>query len=344
MWDVGSRITSRIKAISQRTGKFSLVLTCCILNGMEIHLLETKFHKPAPRPDFVRRLRLIDKLNRYHQYALTLISAPAGFGKTTLVGCWLASLTEQTAWISLDENENDPTSFFAYFFTACSQFELQPGRTCLEMLQSVVSPPNNELVSCFINDLIRTEQKFILVLDDYHWIKNPEIHAALTFLLDNTPPNLHLVIISRTEISLPVARLRSKNQLLELTEADLRFTWAEAETFLNQTMGLGLSGEQITDLKTKTEGWITGLQLAALSLQNRTDAGCLVNTISGDSRYVADLSPRPTRSAGCLTAPSISPLNRCLTCTSATTLPPTLCPPPMKSKGRGRGSITGKSG
>lgn len=255
---------------------------------MRMPLLQTKLHMPPLRAELVRRSRLTDRLEDQPGRKLTLISAPAGFGKTTLAGCWLAQQAKPVAWVSLDENDNDPIRFFSYAITALHQTAPDIGRKALEMLQSSDTPSYNTLLAYLINDLAQSENTLTLVLDDYHLIDNGEIHTALTFLLDNLPSQLHLALISRAEPPLPIAKLRSKNQLVELHAPDLRFTWAEAETFLNQVMRLGLSGEQITQLESHTEGWITGLQLTALSIKDTTDAAKLIETIAGGNRFITD--------------------------------------------------------
>ncbi|MCB0047390.1 MAG: hypothetical protein KDD92_18335 [Caldilineaceae bacterium] len=192
------------------------------------------------------------------------------------------------AWLSLDEADNDAQRFFVYLITALNRNDSVIGKTSLEMLQTHKAPAVATLFSHLINDLAQSSEQHVLALDDYHLIQNKTIHDALAFLLENQPPQLHLVMISRTEPPLPLAKLRAKNQLVTLGANDLRFTRSETETFLNQTMKLGLTDEQVTQLDAKTEGWITGLQLAALSLQSADDADRLVRTLTGDNRYVAD--------------------------------------------------------
>lgn len=258
----------------------------CYTSGMIAPLLLTKFHIAAPRADLVPRLRLLEQMETSGK--LSLICAPAGFGKTTLASCLLAQQNCRVAWLSLDEADNDLQRFFTYFISALNRIDPSIGQTSLEMLQLPDTPAFATLLSHLINDLAQSAHDYILALDDYHLIQNQGIHKAFTFLLENQPPQLHLVIISRVEPPLPLVKLRAKNQLVELNTNDLRFTQAETEIFLNQTMKLGLSEEQIAQLESKTEGWITGLQLVALSLKNTADANRLVQTLAGDHRYVAD--------------------------------------------------------
>ena len=251
-------------------------------------LLATKLFIPPLRDRLISRPRLIQLFHNSHSRKLTLISAPAGFGKTTLTSCWLSQQNRPVAWVSLDKSENDPVLFFSYFLTALQQINAQIGRTGLDMLQSSEPPDYQALIISLINDLIQIDQSLILVLDDYHLIEAREIHDALTFLIENQPPQLHLTIISRTNPPLPIAKLRAKNQLVEVSSQDLRFTQVEAEQFLNELMQLNLSLDDVVELEKHTEGWITGLQLTALSLQNAPSAASLIKHISGDDRFIAD--------------------------------------------------------
>ena len=251
-------------------------------------LLQTKLYLPSICSDVVSRGRLTTRLSQSKRNKLTLISAPPGYGKTTLASCWLAQQDQPVAWVSLDESDNDPVRFFSYLITALHQTNASIGKTCLEMLQSPNPPPYETLTTSLINDLVTSDQGFILTLDDYHLIETREIHDSLTYLLDNLPSNLHLVIISRAEPPLPIAKLRAQSQLSELHAADLRFTQTEAATFLNQVMGLGLSDDEIAMLKAQTEGWIIGLQLTALSLKDTSGTERPIHRISGDDRYIAD--------------------------------------------------------
>lgn len=252
-------------------------------------LLQTKLHIPHLRWEFVRRSQLIDLLKTHQHKKLTLITAPAGFGKTTLATCWLTQQNSPVAWVSLDESDNDPIRFFLYVITALNRASAAGiGQKALDLLESSDPVSHNTLLAYLINDLVQLDSNLILALDDYHLIHTGKIHDALAFLLDNQPTQLHLVLISRAEPPLPLARLRSKHQLAELQTVDLRFTRAETELFLNQTMHLGLSNQQISELETQTEGWVTGLQLVALTIKNAGDAGKLIDHISGSNRYIAD--------------------------------------------------------
>jgi LuxR family transcriptional regulator, maltose regulon positive regulatory protein len=224
---------------------------------------------------------------------LTLISASAGFGKTTLVSEWVAGCGRPVAWLSLDEGDNDPTRFLTYLVAALQTAALQTnaaniGAGVLDALQSPQPPPIESILTTLINEIAAIPDHFVLILDDYHVIDAKPIDQALTFLLEHLPPQMHLVIATREDPSLPLARLRVRGQLTELRAADLRFTPAEAAEFLNRAMGLNLSAEDMAALETRTEGWIAGLQLAAVSLQGRDDPSAFVHAFSGSHRFVLD--------------------------------------------------------
>ena len=256
---------------------------------MKMPLLQTKFHIPPVRRELVHRARLIDLLKTRQQHKLTLLTAPAGFGKTTLAASWLSEQECPVAWVSLDESDNDPIRFFSYVISALDGVTaVRIGQTALNLLHSSEPASPNTLLAYLINDLVNLNADLILALDDYHRIEAKEIHAALAFLLDNQPPKLHLVLISRTEPPLPLAKLRARHQLAELQTFDLRFSHDEIDQFLNQTMHLGLSAQQVTKLGMQTEGWVTALQLVALTVANSSDAGRLIDNITGDNRYIAD--------------------------------------------------------
>ena len=225
---------------------------------------------------------------------LTLISAPAGFGKTTLLSEWAAGCDRPVAWVSLDKSDNDPTRFWAYFVAATQTVYADAGEAALAALRSPHPSPIEVLLTGLINEITAIPGPFVLVLDDYHVIFEQQIHDALTFLLDNLPPQMHLVLSSRANPPWPLARMRVRRQVTELRAGDLRFTPEEAAAFLNGVMGLGLSAEDVAALDARTEGWIAGLQLAALALQGtlsvqgRKDATTFIRAFSGSSPLGTD--------------------------------------------------------
>jgi LuxR family maltose regulon positive regulatory protein len=251
-------------------------------------LLLTKLYVPPPRPNIILRPRLIERLNEGLRRKLTLISASAGFGKTTLVSEWLAGCGRPVAWLSLDEGDNDLARFLAYLIGALQTLETNVGKGAMGMLQGSQSPPTEVVLTTLLNEIAAIPDNFILVLDDYHMIDSEPIDQALTFLLDHMPPQMHLVIATREDPSLPLPRYRVRGQLTELRAADLRFTPEEAGGFLNQMMNLNLSVENIAALETRTEGWIAGLQLAALSMQGREDIAGFIQAFTGSHRFVLD--------------------------------------------------------
>jgi LuxR family transcriptional regulator, maltose regulon positive regulatory protein len=284
---------------------------------MSYPLLQTKFYLPAARPALVRRSHLIERLGSGSNRPITLVSAPAGFGKTTLVSEWvsnfgfpifdfrLASTAEETsqnpkskiqnrvAWLSLDEDDNEPVRFLTYLIAALQTCLPTIGESALALLDAPQAPPAKLILTQLINDLgthtgSLSTGPLCLVLDDYHLITSPAIHEALSFFIDHLPATLHLVISSRVDPPLPLARWRVRNQLREIRAADLRFLPEEADAFLNQAMGLALSNREIAQLTARTEGWIAGLQLAALSLQGRRDAGNFIQQFTGSNTYIID--------------------------------------------------------
>jgi LuxR family maltose regulon positive regulatory protein len=220
---------------------------------------------------------------------LTLVSAPAGFGKTTLLAQWLAESGTPAAWVSLGPEDNDPTSFLSYLIAALQTLDAQLGTTALALLRTSQPPPPEVVLAVLTNDLAGREAgDFALVLDDYHVITDEHIQRGMTFLLKHLPPQLHLILAARADPSLPLARLRAQGQLTEVRTADLRFEAAEVNTFLQGVMGLDLPPEAIAILESRTEGWIAGLQLAALSLQCRADVSAFLAAFSSSHRYVLD--------------------------------------------------------
>jgi len=257
---------------------------------MYVPILATKLYVPPPRSKIVLRPRLIERLNEGLSASrkLTLISAPAGFGKTTLISEWAAGGDQKVAWLSLDEGDNDPACFLTYFISALQTIAANIGKGALVVLQSPQPPSTESILTTLVNEINTVPDNFILVLDDYHVIDSKPVDEALTFLLKHLPPQMHLVITTREDPHLPLARLRARGQLTELRAADLRFTPAEAAEFLNQVMGLNLSAEDAAMLETRTEGWVTGLQLAALSMQGRQDTASFIKSFTGSHHFVLD--------------------------------------------------------
>lgn len=257
---------------------------------MSAPILATKLYVPALRAGVVSRPWLIERLDAGLDGKLTLVSAAAGFGKTTLVSTWIAGCGLPAAWLSLDEGDSDPTRFLAYLIAALQTVAPQVGQGALAALHASQPqpPPAEAILTAVLNDIAALPDRFILVLDDYHAIDAPAVDQALAFLLQHLPPSLHLVIATREDPPLPLARLRARSQLTELRAAELRFTPAEAAEFLNDTMGLNLSPDEMAILEARTEGWIAGLHLAALSMQERTDTAAFVEAFSGSHRFVLD--------------------------------------------------------
>ena len=253
-------------------------------------LLRTKLFVPPLRPKLVPRPQLIERLNQGLQlgHKLTLVSAPAGFGKTTLISSWIRQLDMPEAWLSLDEGDNEPNRFVFYMIAALREAYSELGESAVTLMQSPQPPPTETLLTLLINDLAKLTARVILVLDDYHVIQNLEIHKTITFLLDNQPPRMQLVIISRSDPVFPLHRLRGSGQMIGIYVRDLRFTGTEVASFLNETMGLSLSPEEVATIERRTEGWVAGLQLAALSMQEMPDPSGFVRVFAGDDRYISD--------------------------------------------------------
>jgi ATP/maltotriose-dependent transcriptional regulator MalT len=255
---------------------------------MPTPLLTTKLYIPPLRPNVVSRSRLIERLNEGLHRKLTLISAPAGFGKTTLLSAWVEGIDRQVAWLSLDEGDSDPARFLTYLVAALQTIAPNIGEGVLGVLQSPQPLPIETILTALLNEITTIPDHFVLVLDDYHVLDAKSIDHALTFLLEHLPPQMHLVIATREDPQLPLARLRALDKLTELRVADLRFTPPEAAGFLNQVMGLDLSAEDITALETRTEGWIAGLQLAAISMQGHKDTTSFITSFTGSHHFVLD--------------------------------------------------------
>jgi len=276
-------------------------------------LLETKFYVPRPRRRLIARPRLIERLNQGAESKLILISAPAGFGKTTLLAAWLAASPDgrrTAAWLSLEQSDNQPTSFWTYLIGALQTVAPGVGVGALSTLQST-QPPIEVVLASLLNDLSALSYEIVLVLDDYHVVDASDVHDGVVFLLDHLPPQLHLVITSRADPPLRLARLRARGELAEIRAGDLRFTPDEAATYFNEVMGLDLEAREIAVLESRTEGWIAALQLAALSMQGRRDVADFVAAFAGDDRYIVDylveevLQRQPERIRGFLLQTSV---------------------------------------
>jgi len=277
-------------------------------------LLETKFYVPKLRRGEVARQRLVERVSRGVESKLTLISAPAGFGKTTLLAEWLAAAPAgrpSVAWLSLDQADNHPGSFWTYLITALRRVAPGIGASALALLQEPQPPPIETVLAPLLNELGAESKDIVLVLDDEHMVDAHDIHAGVAFLLERLPPRTHLVIATRADPALPLARLRGRGELVEIRATDLRFTPDEAATYLNDVMGLELTARDIAALEGRTEGWIAALQLAALSIQGRNDITGFIAGFAGDDRYIVDylveevLQRQPERVRGFLLETSI---------------------------------------
>jgi len=257
---------------------------------MSAPLLATKFYIPPGRAELIARPRLTGRLlaGLGQPRTLILLSGPAGSGKTTLLSAFVADVEQPVAWLSLDEGDNDPRHFWRYLLAACDSARPGVGQAALEVLEAPQVPAEDTIPTMLINELARQEGTLLLVLDDYHLIHNPAIHAGLSFLLEHLPDNLHLAISTRIDPPFPLARYRARHRLLEVRAQDLRFSREEAAEFLNRTMALNLSATDVAALEARTEGWAAGLQLAALSLRGRSDISAFVHSFTGSHLYVAE--------------------------------------------------------
>ncbi len=252
------------------------------------HFISSKFHAPAPPQNHVSRTRLIHLLQDGLDYghALTLISAPAGYGKSALVVEWLQQSELTVSWLNLDEADDDPTRFLLYFIAALQELNASIGTELSAVLRAGQLPPAELLVTVLANELINTKNSFICILDDFQSIQEKFTLDFLHGLLSHALPNFHLVLISREDPAIPLARLRARNQMTELRASELRFTLAEINLLYLQQMNLQLSKSDLALLEQRTEGWIAGLQLAGLSMQGRTNLSHFVASLSGNHRYI----------------------------------------------------------
>src|SRR6266487_862797 len=254
----------------------------------EPQLLVTKFTIPPLRAQLLPREQLIAVLNQSRSFPLILLSASAGFGKTTLLSAWASQSTSQVAWLSLDDQDNDPTRFWTYVIAALRHSGSPVGEATLAMLHSPQPALLTSALTALINELAALAQDTVLILDDYHVIREQAIHESLQFVLDHLPSCVHLLLASRADPQLPLARLRARGQVVEIRETELRLSDVEAATFLRQVMNFALTAEEISRLETRTEGWIAGLQLAALSTRRHADVSAFLQAFTGSHRLILD--------------------------------------------------------
>lgn len=252
-------------------------------------LIPTKLHGPRVRPELVARLHLTQRLEDGLWKKLTLVSAAAGSGKTTLAAQWMKDSPTLVAWLSLDEADNDPARFLTYLVAALRTVKPRLGEGIEALLQAPGRvDPEQLLTNLVVIPLVQEPDPLVLVLDDYHVLDNPVVHQAVTWLLDHLPPRLHLLVTTRRDPPLALARLRVRDELNEFRAEDLRFSQAEAGTFYNQVMRLGLAPADVAALEARTEGWAAAIQLSALSLKDQTDKHAFIDALSGHQRPFAD--------------------------------------------------------
>jgi len=257
---------------------------------MPVPILQTKLYIPMPARERVARERLLECLDTgiHLGHRLILVSAPAGFGKTTVVSDWIRQRDIQAAWLSLDENENDPIRFLIYFITALQQIDVTLGEDVISILDSSQPPPVETALTALLNQITGLPGQIVLVLDDYHLIENRAIQNGVAFFVENLPHQVHLLIVSRADPPLPLARFRARGQMTELRVANLRFTEEEISSFFKQVLGFDISLDHLRSLGTRTEGWIAGLQMAALSMRSKPNIDEFVREFSGSHRFILD--------------------------------------------------------
>jgi LuxR family maltose regulon positive regulatory protein len=253
-------------------------------------LLRTKLYIPTPKPNLVPRTQLVQRLEEGINLGrrISLICAPAGFGKSTLISEWVASIDRQVAWVSLDERDSDPIQFWAYVITALQTIYPDVAADTLASLLSADPIPISEAVTNLINEVAAEPEPTVLVLDDYHSVISASVSDGLLFLIENMPPQLHIVISSRADPPWPLASMRVRGRITEVRTKDLRFSASEVKTFLKKVCGFNLSPEDVAELDNHTEGWVAGLQLAALSMQGRPDIAEFISSFTGDHRFILD--------------------------------------------------------
>lgn len=269
-------------------GAASSAYSALVSNAVTTDLLDAKLIPPLVHARQVVRSRLLERVTRAMQQRLTLVVAPAGYGKTTLLGGWVQQTPIPVAWVTLDDGDNDSARFWSYVFTACDAFKPGSGHYAVRMRQGAPAASPTTVLTAWLNAFASLPQQSVLILDDYHVINAQPIHAALAYLIDHLPPNLHLIISSRAEPPLPLPRLRARGELGLIGPLDLCFTPGEATAFLDQTMGLHLDEADVAALALRSEGWIAGLQLIGLALRDQPTLPDLLADLRGDHRYISD--------------------------------------------------------
>jgi LuxR family transcriptional regulator, maltose regulon positive regulatory protein len=257
---------------------------------MQTQLLFTKLYAPPFLPSRVSRARLTDQISRsiHDGLKLVLLAAPAGSGKTVILSEWMAQCPVNSTWLSLDEGDNDPVRFWDYVVAALQKFDARIGQASLPLLHEPTPLPIQSILVTLINEIGAVPDHFALVLDDYHVVNAPAIHEGLAFLLDRLPPTMHIVMTTRNDPPLPLARLRARNELLELRASDLQFNAVETSHFVSRLTGIQLEANALKALNTRTEGWAAGLQLAALAMRGHDNPGEFINNFAGDNRFILE--------------------------------------------------------
>ena len=251
-------------------------------------MLLTKLYRPKTKASFVYRQALTEKLDKAKNKKLVLVSAPAGYGKTTLISQWIEKNNFSSVWYSLDNSDNEPTAFLSYLISGIQSIEKDFGQSALNLLSSSNSVQVESVVTLLINNLLEFKNELFIVLDDIHVINQKEVFEAINFLLTHLPQNVRLIILTRSDPPLSTSRLRSQGELLEIRISDLSFSANEIASFFNKKLKLGLSDDNILSLQSKTEGWVAGLQLVALSMQGMEDKTSFIEELAGSNRYIMD--------------------------------------------------------
>ncbi len=251
-------------------------------------LLSTKLYYPSLQQNWVKRERLISRLNNCFSVKLSIVSAPAGFGKTTLLSEWIEQSDYPVGWVSLDQGDNDPKRFLTYCIAALQKIQPDFGENTETIIKSPQPVSAETIITAFLNEVHEKLKNSVLVLDDYHLIESSDVHKALSFVVEHLPENLHIIITGRHDPPIPLSRLRSRNQLLEVRESDLRFTKEETINFFKTTMDLELTRDEIETLEERTEGWIASLQLAGIAMQGGKDINTFINDFKGNHSYIVD--------------------------------------------------------